>query len=209
LRISRGKSGVFNFTDCEFGDIIIESHLATVHLDHVVANAVVLNSWAPDPGPVFEARWSRMFLQGALLTSSGELDWQSERRMPVTCTSCLLYRRQGNAANGDHTEALATWGWGKGYTFVNSAFVQQGPYNGTATATINYHGVDSVFDNCWFAWQDGAAAYYTIYATGRGNVIKNSRISKGAASYIYPDSVPRVTYINNVDLDTGLPIRYP
>ena len=207
---SRSHLGrLFRFTDCAFPDGILvnipgsENRMPTIELTRVRLNRTLVII-----GPTrLEVRDST-FLEGAFMATDSN-DLGARRPMPIRFVDSYLYQPQGNPANGDHTEALLTLGWGSGYRFVNTAFVQQGPRNDTATATINFHGMDSVFDRCWFDWVDGKAAWYTIYAEGERNVIKDSRIVKGLAGWVYPDSNPQARYQDNRTLGTGAPLRLP
>jgi hypothetical protein len=125
---------------------------------------------------------------------------------PISVSNSVFYREQGTPP--DHTEALHAAHYGSGYRFTNVAFIQQGPNNGTATATINFHGSDSVFDGCWFLWEDGVAAYWTVYIDGPNNVVENSWFDSGAG-YVYPDSETMATYRNNRNLETGELLELP
>ena len=146
-------------------------------------------------------------LQISPVNASGNLDWVNTWDFPVTVTNSFVYAAQGpcdgDLASCGHTTALAGWGRPRGVTFTNTAFVQAGPFNGTATATINYHGADTVFDGCWFHWENGTAAWYTVYLTGPNNLIRNSRFERGRGSYVYPASEPPATYIGNTDIFSG------
>lgn len=142
-------------------------------------------------------------LRADVITSSGNLDW-SEVPIDLVVSGTYIYHPQGNRANGDHTEAVAGFGWPKGARFERSTFVQQGPMNYTATGTINWSGVDTVFDTIWFDWTDGTAAFWTTYIKGRNNVVKNSYFAKGLGDgYAFSDDGTPATYINNRDLKTG------
>lgn len=140
--------------------------------------------------------------------SGGNLYWGSEVPVDVLVRGSWIYYPQGNFANGDHTEAVAGFGWPQGARFERSSFVQAGPLNHTATATINWHGTDTVFDTIWFDWDGPAAAYFTVYVEGRNNVVKNSFFAP-ASGYVYPDSRPHATYTNNRDIRTGALLNLP
>ncbi len=130
--------------------------------------------------------------------AAGNLDWNNDVPVDVVVEDSWIRHPQGSGT--DHTEALAGFGWPKGAQFIRATFIQLGPFNATATTTINWHGVNTVFDGCYFGWGDqGVAAYYTVYVEGSNNIVKNSRMEKGQADYIYPDSDPKATYQNNVD----------
>lgn len=136
--------------------------------------------------------------------ASGNLYWGGNVPVDVKVTGSWLHYPQGSGT--DHTEALAGFGWPSGATFTNTTFVQSGPYNNTATATINWHGANTIFDGCHFLWESGTAAYFTVYVTGANNLVRNSQLQRGLAGYVFPDSNPKATYTNNVDATTGKPI---
>ena len=140
-----------------------------------------------------------------MVDSGGNLHWGGEVPVDVSVSNSWVHHPQGDGRY--HTEALAGFGWPRGARFTNTAFVQAGPFNATATATINWHGADTVFDNCYFGWSSGVAAYYTVYVEGRNNVVKGSRLQNGLASYVYPDSSPKATYSGNADAATGAPLN--
>jgi hypothetical protein len=140
----------------------------------------------------------------SVVDSSGNLYWGSDVPVDVKVTGSWLHYPQGGGT--DHTEALAGFGWPSGATFTNTSFVQSGPFNGTATATINWHGTNTIFDNSYFLWESGTAAHYTVYIAGANNIVRNSRLEKGLSGYVFPNSTPKATYTNNVDAKTGKPI---
>lgn len=135
--------------------------------------------------------------------SQGNLDYDTRAPVDVQIVDSFLFHPQGDGSY--HTEAVAGFGRLVGLRFVNTALVQQGPFNSTATGAINLYGDDHVFDRCWFGYQNGTAAYYTIYLRGQNNVVQNSTIQTGLADYVYPEM--RATYVNNVDAETGQPIN--
>ncbi len=156
---------------------------------------------------------SRLHLTNAAVTngitinaidSGGTLYWGGEIPVDVAVSDSWIRHPQGGGS--DHTEALAGFGFPRGATFTNTSFIQSGPFNGTATATINWHGADTTFDGNYFGWSDGTAAYYTVYVEGRNNVVRNSRLEAGLASFVYPDSSPPARYVGNTDAGTGAPI---
>jgi hypothetical protein len=134
------------------------------------------------------------------------------REMPVTVTDTLFVHPQGSPPS--HTEALHVAGTGQGYRFINTRFVQKGPFNGSQTGALFFHGGDSTFESVWFDYDGSAAAYYTVYIFGRGpgaedNVVRNSAIQNGKSFYIYPvsnDGLTPATYEGNRDLASGQPI---
>ena len=136
-----------------------------------------------------------------VVDSAGSLFWGGEVPVDVLVSGTWVFHPQGDGQY--HTEALAGFGWPSGAKFLNSSFVQQGPFNGTATGTINWHGTDTVFDGCNFGWDADTAAYYTVYVEGRNNVVRNSILAVGMADFVYPNSSPRASYSGNVDAGTG------
>lgn len=134
------------------------------------------------------------------------------REMPVTVTNSLFVHPQGSPPS--HTEALHVAGTGQGYRFVNTRFVQEGPFNGSQTGALFFHGGSSTFESCWFDYQGSAAAYYTVYVYGRGpgaadNVVRNSAIQNGMSTYIYPvatEGLTPATYVGNRDFSSDQPI---
>jgi hypothetical protein len=139
-----------------------------------------------------------------VVDGGGNLFWGGEVPVDVDVSNSWIHHPQGDGSY--HTEALAGFGWPRGARFRNTSFIQAGPFNATATATINWHGADSLFEGCYFGWSNGVAAYYTVYVEGRNNLVKSSRLEPGMASYVYPSSNPPATYSGNVDAGTGGPI---
>lgn len=130
--------------------------------------------------------------------------------MPVDLLVQDSYVRTVQGSSDDHTEAVAGWGYSQGARFLNVALVQEGPFNGTATATMNWHGRDTVFDGCWFHWGGtSAAAYYTVYVDGPNNLVQNSALEAAVGDYVYPGSPTQATYVNNRDFDTGAVLTLP
>jgi len=141
------------------------------------------------------------------IDSSGTLEWGAETPVDVMVTDSWIFHPQGDGQY--HTEALAGFGFPRGVRFTNNTFIQQGPFNSTATGVINFYGADTVFEHCYFGWESGTAAYYTVYVRGRNNVVRDSALQKGLAHYVYPnppDDYAMATYIGNVDADTGASI---
>lgn len=144
-----------------------------------------------------------------------------ERQMPWNVTNSLFVSQPGDPSSGYHTEAVHIAGTGQGYRFTNTRFVQEGPYNGTQTAALFFHGGASTFDSSWF--DDGPqgvsnAYYHTVYVYGTGsgatkNVVRNSAIEKGMGSYVYRggsgDPVTHATYTGNRDFHTGAALTLP
>jgi hypothetical protein len=139
-----------------------------------------------------------------VVDDAGDLDWDGEAPVDIRVSDSWIHHPQGEG--DDHTEALAGFGWPRGAHFEDTAFVQSGPFNGTATATVNWHGAESVFDECWFGWEDGIAAYYTVYVDGRDNVVRASRFERGLGGFVYPDSPNPAAYEGNADAVTEEPV---
>ncbi len=136
-----------------------------------------------------------------VVDSGGSLYWGGETPVDLIVSGSWIHHPQGDGSY--HTEALAGFGWPRGARFTGSTIVQDGPFNGTATATVNWHGADTVFDGDHFTWGSGTAAYFTVYVEGRNNVVKSSTLEVGLADYVYPSSSPMATYTYNVDATTG------
>lgn len=135
-----------------------------------------------------------------VVDGAGSLFWGGEVPVDIQVSNSWISHPQGDGSF--HTEALAGFGLPRGAKFTNTTFVQAGPFNGTATATINWHGADTVFDGCRFTWSSGVAAYYTVYVEGRNNVVRNSVMEKGMAGYVYPNSSPKAAYSGNTDANS-------
>jgi hypothetical protein len=199
----------WNFTDC-----IIEGNLM-VNLSAPPANPPTINiTRCRITGALVVVSVTRFtmvdsaVLHGVMFSTRSDNPFHPEvRDMPVTIRDSYLYHPLGQPP--EHTEAMITMNWGRGYRFTNTAFVQQGPLNWTATATINFHGVNSVFSHCWFLWDGETPTFWTVYVEGAGNVVQDSKFEVGLAGYVYPDSNPMATYLRNVDVHTGAPISLP
>ena len=139
-------------------------------------------------------------------TPNGVLDLNNEVPVDIFVSGSWL-NHPHDATKTWHTEAVAGFGRPQGARFINTAFIQEGPFNGTATAAINWHGADTVFDGCYFGYTGGTAAYYTVYVEGRNNIVKNSTFAVGLAGYVYPDSNPKATYSGIVDAAGGAPVH--
>jgi hypothetical protein len=135
--------------------------------------------------------------------ADGELEWDEAIPVDLEVIGSWIHHPQGEEPA--HTEALAGFGWPQGARFDGTTFVQAGPFNGTATAVVNWHGHDTTFDGCYFGWGDGVAAYYTLYVDGPGNVVRRSHARQGLAGYVYPESSVMAHYPDLIDLETGLP----
>jgi hypothetical protein len=181
-------------------------------------------SYAVDRYPVFEIkrthfRGSHVLLSPVRMSMTGtRIDggafwspcpdcassaWEVEHDMPVHVRDSLFLHPKG--VPPDHTEPLHALGSGVGASFTNVAFVQEGPMNNTATGAIKAHWKDTIYDGCWFKYENGIASYYTVYIEGTGTVVKNSMIEKGKATFIYPEYTT-ATFVDNHDLRTGAPI---
>jgi hypothetical protein len=113
-----------------------------------------------------------------------------------------------------HTETIAGFGWIQGARFVDTTIIQQGPNNGTQTATVNWHGADTVFEGCYFGWDPSGepAAWFTVYVSGPRNEVRDSVFENGGLEgrtgdfYVYPDpdkGGEPATYTGNLDAFTG------
>jgi hypothetical protein len=138
---------------------------------------------------------------------------QISRAMPITVTNSLFWKPLPPADSPYHSEGLHVVGAGIGYSFTNTRFVQEGPYNGTQTGAIKFTGRDSTFTNVTFDWGGTpAAAYSTVYFEGSNIRVNGCRIARGLASYEFPTVwsdgngyvVPPLT--GCVDFDSGAPV---
>lgn len=149
------------------------------------------------------------------------LAYGTVREMPWVVKNSLFTSPPGDPNDGYHYEGAHIAGTGQGYVFTNTRFVQEGPVNGTQTGALFFHGGRSTFDGCYFDDGDQGvsnAYYYTVYAYGTGpgagqNVVKNSSIERGIATYVYPntaaDPVIHATYTGNRDFHTGGALTLP
>lgn len=180
---------------------------ANVMLDHIEAHGeiYVMNRHG-DPTTRFRMTNSaaRNGMRVNTVDASENIDWAHQVYGDIVVSNSWLWYPQGSGTQ--HTEALSSFGWPSGAVFNHVSFIQQGPFNGTATAAINWHGVNTTFNGCYFGWQDGVAAWYTVYVAGSNNVVRNSTMEKGLGSWIYPDSTPPATYVGNTDAASGAPV---
>ena len=145
-------------------------------------------------------------LRANVVDGQGNLYWGSAQAFDMIVEDSYFLRPVGNPAAGDHTEALAGFGWPDGVQFNHNSFIQEGPFNGTATATINWHGENTVFDQNYFGWDPSGdpATFYTVYVEGANNVVQNSHMEPAlGGAYVYPSSNPQATYIGNYNALTG------
>jgi hypothetical protein len=149
--------------------------------------------WAPCPNCTSQPKWSSVV-----------------RPMPVVVRDSLFVSAPGDPSSGLHVEALHVMGSGVGYRFEHTRFVQQGPYNGTQTAAINFSGRRSVWDDTWFDFGGTpAAAYFTVYIGGTDNQVVDCRVERGLASYVYPDEEQQADYRGCTDFMSDKPLRLP
>jgi len=135
-------------------------------------------------------------------------NWELRVPMPIVVRDSYFNHPVTNT--GNHTEAIMVMGSGIGYRFSNVRFTQLGPYNGTQTGAINFSGEDSRFENVWFDFGGTpAAAFFTVYIDGSGNVVQGCSIERGMASYVYPNSTEQARYAGCVDARSGSPIAVP
>ena len=139
------------------------------------------------------------------VTSGSGLYWGAPVPVDIKVSNSWIRHPQGSGS--DHTQALAGFGYPTGATFTNTTFILDGPFNGTGTAPVFWHGQDTTFDNCYFGVDKGLASYYTVYVRGANNLVRNSTFEKAKGGYIYPNSdKPMATYVGNVDAHTGGPV---
>ena len=206
-----GKVEVFAGQDVTISDVITDQIVVhgggklTATNVRVNSSVVVL----PESG----VAKTKLHLDNALVTNgltintidgSGNLHWGPAVPVDIKVSNSWIRHPQGSGT--DHTEALAAFGYTSGAMFINDTFIQDGPFNGTATATINWHGDNTTFDGCYFGWNGQTAAWFTVYVEGTNNVVRNSHLEAARAGYIYPDSTPPATYNNNTDPQTGNPV---
>lgn len=205
------KGQTFTITDCEITGAL-SVYLASGGAQLPVDEMPVINIAYTDLlGSLQALNATKMtvdhsYILGAQITLKDQWSPFESGPAPYTFSNSFFYQVQGTPP--DHTEALHVGDYGDGYRFTNVAFVQQGPNNGTATATINFHGANAVFDGCWFLWDGDVAAYHTVYIDGPNNLVKNSWFDSGA-NYVYPDSEILATYENNRNVDTGELLELP
>jgi len=203
-------TGVTNLSDVEVGSIFVRPGGQLTATNVRVTGTIVVESRVG--AAKTKAHLTNVAAHRGMVVnvqdSVGNLHWGGEVPVDVVVRDSFLYYPQGNLANGDHTEALAGFGWPQGARFEHTSMVQQGPMNGTATATINWHGTDTVFDTVWFDWDGPAAAHFTVYVEGRNNVVRNSYFAS-TGGYVYPGSSPQATYTNNRDLHSGASLNLP
>jgi hypothetical protein len=138
---------------------------------------------------------------------------QTSRAMPITVTNSLFWKGLPPATSPYHSEALHVVGGGVGYSFTNTRFVQEGPYNGTQTGAIKFTGRDSTFTDVVFDFGGtGAASYATVYLEGTNVRVNRCRVARGLSSYQFPTVwsdgngyvVPPLT--GCVDFHSGAPL---
>ena len=180
---------------------------ANVMLDHIEAHGeIYVMARHGDATTRFRMTDSAAYngMRVNTVDASENLDWGHQVYGDIRVDDSWIWYPQGSGTQ--HTEALSSFGWPSGTVFEHTSFIQQGPFNGTATATVNWHGVNTLFDDCYFGWSDGIAAWYTVYVEGSGNVVRNSLFEQARGGYIYPSNPP-ATYIGNVDAVTGAPVE--
>ncbi|MCA9344481.1 hypothetical protein KC946_01465 [Candidatus Saccharibacteria bacterium] len=202
------KKQTFNMTDCEISGLVIDfgntsplslDEMPILNLDYVYsASPIYTNSAAKltadhsyfDNGKTqinIKQTWGPFLEAPAPFEFKNSVFWGPYQTQPV------------------HTEALQSASYGSGYKFTNVAFIQEGgPRENTGvTATINFSGINSVFDGCWFIFDGPRPAVYTVYIAGKNNTVKNSWFDGADGNYVYPDSNPGATYTNNRNFRTG------
>lgn len=208
------KGQTFSMTDCEItgrifiyinggGSTLSTNDMPIINLDHVDVT-----------GGIIALNAAKLTADYSYITGSqiGLKDYWApfiSAPAPYVFTNSIFYGAY--ASQPTHTEALHVGDYGTGYRFTNVAFIQGGGplANSGVTATINFHGNDTIFDGCWFIWEGETPAYFTAYIDGQNTVVKNSWFASAPAGYVYPDSSYRATYENNRDIQTGQVITNP
>jgi hypothetical protein len=210
-------SQTFTLTDCEItgmfwlylvgGRALSLAEMPTITMSYVDINggSILLNAakWTADYSYIDGgSQWSLDDVWAPFITGNA----------PISISNSVFYGPYFTQPT--HAEPLHVGDYGNGYRFTNVAFLQQsGPLDNTGiTATINFHGLDSIFDGCWFVWENPAQppAYITAYLdAGSGSIVRNSKFSSGPAGYVYSASTYNPTFQNNTDVDTGAPVTGP
>ena len=134
------------------------------------------------------------------------------RWMPITVTNSVFWAPAPPPGSG-HSEALHVIGAGAGYSFTNTRFIQEGPFNGTQTGAIKFTGRDSSFTNVFFDFGGTpAASHFTVYLEGWNVSVNGCRVQRGVSGYQYPFvwsggngySVPSLGSCSDWDTNAGL-----
>jgi len=184
---------------------------------HVVIADSSINGWtmaSPMQADVYHS-----FIAGATwapcaaCTAQDHQPNQTIRWMPIKVNDSLFWAPAPPPGSPYHSEALQVIGGGSGYSFWNTRFVQEGPSNGTQTATIKFTGRDSTFTRVFFDWGGTpAAAAFTVYLEGWNVTVNGCRVQRGLAGYQFPSvwsdgngySVPSLDYCTDFDTNAGL-----
>jgi hypothetical protein len=135
------------------------------------------------------------------------------RWMPISVTNSVFWAPAPVATATSHSEALHVVGAGSGYSFTNTRFIQEGPYNGTQTGTIKFTGRDSSFTNVFFDFGGTpAAAQLTVHLEGWNVSVNGCRVERGLGGYQYPYvwsdgngySVPSLSSCSDFHTNAGL-----
>ena len=146
-------------------------------------------------------------------TAQDHQENQTVRAMPIAVTNSLFWKPLPPSTSPYHSEGLHVVGGGVGYSFTNTRFVQEGPYNGTQTGAIKFTGRDSTFTDVYFDFGGTApASYSTVYFEGSNLRINGCRVARGLSGYEFPTIwsggngyvVPPLT--GCVDFDSGSPV---
>ena len=212
IRDSKYKGQTFNINDCEVRRIVIafgnttplpESQLPIINIDNTffpkefitgsAAKLTINHSWVDDGASQFK------------LTDN----WLSPTAGPFPLKVMNSVFVDNYITQPAHSEALQTSDDNNatGMEFTNTVFmVRAGPLNNTGvTATVNFHGIDAVFDGCYFLWEGAppVPAWYSAQFIGTNIVVKNSWFEKGAAGYIATANGSTIISQNNRDVVTG------
>lgn len=206
--IHKGKT--FNITDCEINSIWVAFGNTTplalneqpiINIDYSyftyefvtgsAAQMTMNHSWVNDGASQFKTT------NAWLSTSPGVF--------PLKVMNSVFVEKY--ITQPAHSEALQTSddNYTTGMRFINTVFmVEAGPLQNTGiSATVNFHGIDAVFDGCYFLW-DGeppVPAYYSAIFMGTDITVKNSWFEKGQGGYIDTQGY-QITNINNKDIST-------
>jgi hypothetical protein len=138
---------------------------------------------------------------------------QTIRWMPITVTNSLFWAPAPPPGAGPHSEALQVVGGGWGYSFSNTRFVQEGPYNGTQSGAIKFTGRDASFTNVFFDFGGTpTAAQLTVYLEGWNVSVNGCRVQRGLGGYQFPFvwsggngySVPSLDSCSDFETNAGL-----
>ncbi len=210
------KGQTFTLTDCEIAGsfwIYIQSNalslneMPIINMDYVYiqSGSVLLNAakWTANHTYVDSgSQWSLDDVWAPFISGAA----------PISFSNSVFYGQYHTQPT--HAEPLHVGDYGSGYRFTNVAFLQQsGPLENTGiTGTINFHGMDTIFDGCWFVWEDPnqPPAYITAYLDAGGtSVVRNSKFHGTQGGYVYNASTYNPIFENNTNLITGAAVTGP